>query len=101
MSGVDCDETFSLVVKLKMIRTALSLVVSCNWPIHQLCTNAFLHGHIQETVYMHQPPSFRDPSHPDHVFLIQKSLCGLNQALKASSHRFAQHATKLVFSKVV
>ncbi|GJS96375.1 ribonuclease H-like domain-containing protein [Tanacetum coccineum] len=41
--GVDFDETFSLVVKPATIRTVLSLVVSRQWPIHQLdVKNAFL-----------------------------------------------------------
>nr|GEU63639.1 ribonuclease H-like domain-containing protein [Tanacetum cinerariifolium] len=34
--GIDCDETFSLVVKLATIHTVLSLAVSRDWPIHQL-----------------------------------------------------------------
>ncbi|GKC85747.1 ribonuclease H-like domain-containing protein [Tanacetum coccineum] len=32
--GIDCDETFSPVVKPATIRTVLSLVVSRQWPIH-------------------------------------------------------------------
>ncbi|GKB65379.1 ribonuclease H-like domain-containing protein [Tanacetum coccineum] len=34
--GIDCDDTFSLVVKPATIRTVLSRVVSRDWPIHQL-----------------------------------------------------------------
>ncbi|GJV61403.1 ribonuclease H-like domain-containing protein [Tanacetum coccineum] len=73
--GIDCDETFSLVVKPATIRTVLSLAVSRDWPIHQLdVKNAFLHGHLSETVYMHQPPGFVDPNKPDYHSKTDSSL---------------------------
>ncbi|GKF87715.1 ribonuclease H-like domain-containing protein, partial [Tanacetum coccineum] len=59
LEGVDVDETFSLVVKPGTIRTVLSLDASRHWLIHQLdVKNAFLHGDLSKTVYMHQPPGF-------------------------------------------
>ncbi|GKD37166.1 ribonuclease H-like domain-containing protein [Tanacetum coccineum] len=59
LEGVDVDETFSLVVKLGTICMVLSLAASLHWSVHQLdVKNAFLHGDLSETVYMHQPPSF-------------------------------------------
>ncbi|GJZ65530.1 ribonuclease H-like domain-containing protein, partial [Tanacetum coccineum] len=67
LEGVDVDETFSLVVKPGTIRTVLSLAASRHWPIHQLdVKNAFLHRDLSETVYMHQPPGFRDSTNPDY-----------------------------------
>ncbi|GKF02660.1 ribonuclease H-like domain-containing protein, partial [Tanacetum coccineum] len=60
LEGADVDETFSPVVKPIVkpdtIRTFLILAASRHWPIHQLdVKNAFLHGDLSETVYMHQP----------------------------------------------
>ncbi|GJY57619.1 ribonuclease H-like domain-containing protein [Tanacetum coccineum] len=87
--GIDCDETFSPVVKPATIRTFLILAVSRPWLIHQLdVKNAFLYGHLTETVYMHQPPGFTDSTHSDYVCLLQKSLYGLKQAPRAWFHRF-------------
>ncbi|GKA80648.1 ribonuclease H-like domain-containing protein [Tanacetum coccineum] len=98
MEGVDVDETFSPVVKPGTIRTVLSLAASRHWPVHQLdVKNAFLHGDLSETVYMHQPPGFRDSAHPDYVCLLQRSLYGLKQAPRAWFQRFASYITRAGF----
>ncbi|GJT65594.1 ribonuclease H-like domain-containing protein [Tanacetum coccineum] len=52
---------------------------------------------LSETVYMHQPPGFRDPQHPDHVCLLQRSLYGLKQAPRAWFQRFAAYAARVGF----
>nr|GEW07151.1 ATP-dependent DNA helicase PIF1-like [Tanacetum cinerariifolium] len=87
--GIDCDETFSPVVKHATMRIVLSLAVSREWPIHQLDgKNAFLYSHFIETVYMHQPPGFTDSAHSDYVCLLQKSLYGLKEAPELSFNDF-------------
>jgi hypothetical protein len=46
-TGVECGETFSLVVKPAIIRTTLSIALSKPWCLHQLdVKNAFLHGNL-------------------------------------------------------
>ncbi|KAJ9560502.1 LOW QUALITY PROTEIN: hypothetical protein OSB04_005662 [Centaurea solstitialis] len=98
--GIDCMETFSPVVKPATIRMVLSIAVSKKWEIHQLdVKNAFLHGTLQETVYIHQPPGFRDESFPNHVCRLKWSLYGLKQAPRAWYHRFANFVTSIGFSQ--
>nr|GEW32253.1 ribonuclease H-like domain-containing protein [Tanacetum cinerariifolium] len=96
--GIDCDETFSTVVKPNTIHIVSSLVVIRDWPIHQLdVKNAFLHGQLSKTVYMYQPPGFVDSTHPDYVYHLQRSLYGLKQAPRAWFHRFASFITHVGF----
>ncbi|KAA0062809.1 Cysteine-rich RLK (RECEPTOR-like protein kinase) 8 [Cucumis melo var. makuwa] len=57
--GIDYSDTFSLVAKLTSICLFLSMAATHNWSLHQLdIKNAFLHGDLQEEVYMEQPPRF-------------------------------------------
>nr|GEX65252.1 ribonuclease H-like domain-containing protein [Tanacetum cinerariifolium] len=75
VEGVDVDETFSPVVKPGTIRTVRSLAISRHWPVHQLdVKNAFLHGDLAEIAYMHQPPGFWDPEHPNYRKYAMKIL---------------------------
>ncbi|KAJ9537899.1 hypothetical protein OSB04_030632 [Centaurea solstitialis] len=95
---VDCDETFSPVVKPATIRTVLSIALGRNWPIHQLdVKNVFLHGNLKETVFMHQPPRFYNPSAPGYVCRLRKSLYGLKQAPRAWYQRFANYILQVGF----
>jgi hypothetical protein len=97
--GMDFHQTFSPVVKPATIRKVLHLAATCRWPVHQLdVKNAFLHGDLAERVYCHQPASFIDSSHPDHVCLIIKSLYGLKQAPRVWFQRLDNHLRGMGFT---
>ncbi|KAL2237804.1 UNVERIFIED_CONTAM: Retrovirus-related Pol polyprotein from transposon RE1 [Sesamum indicum] len=80
VEGVDYFDSFSPVAKSITIHLLLSLAASKSWPLLQLdVNNAFLHGHLEEDVYMEPPVGLLDVV-PGQVCKLQKSFYGLKQS---------------------
>jgi histone deacetylase 1/2 len=91
--GLDYEDTFSPVVKIATIRLVLSVAISRGWCLRQLdVQNVFLHGILEEEVYMRQPPGFEDEKRAHYVCRLDKALYGLKQAPRTW---YARLSTKL------
>ncbi len=76
--GIDYEETFAHVTKMATMRVVIVVAASRGWLLHQMdVKNAFLHGELQEEVYLDQPPGYEDMSHPNYVCRLRKALYGL------------------------
>lgn len=79
--GIDFEEIFLPVVKMSSIRVVLGLATSLNLEIKQLdVKTAFLHGDLEEEIYMKQSEDFEVKGNEHLVCRLRKSLYGLKQA---------------------
>uniref|UniRef100_A0A2N9FFL0 Reverse transcriptase Ty1/copia-type domain-containing protein n=1 Tax=Fagus sylvatica TaxID=28930 RepID=A0A2N9FFL0_FAGSY len=72
--SVNYTGTFSPVIHPATIRTILTVATVKGWSLQQLhVKNAFLHGHLDTTVFMNQPSGFEDPQLPNHVCHLHRA----------------------------
>jgi len=81
--GIDYTEVFAPVSKYSTLRYLLSVAVHKNMHTHQMdVSTAFLHGNLEEEVYVKQPEGFHVGG-PEVVCKLHKALYGLKQAPRA------------------
>jgi hypothetical protein len=79
--GIDYAEVFASVARLDTIRLVISLAAQKEWVIYQLDVKlAFLHGELNEEVYVEQPPGYEKKGREQMVYKLKKALYGLKQA---------------------
>jgi len=82
--GIDYEETFAAVAKIKAIRILVPFAAHMEITSYQMdVKSAFLNGYLKEEVYVKQPPGFENHDFPNHVFKLDKALYGLKQAPRA------------------
>nr|GFA97493.1 retrovirus-related Pol polyprotein from transposon TNT 1-94 [Tanacetum cinerariifolium] len=84
--GIDYDETFVPVARMKAIKIFLAFTTYMNFKVYQMdVKSVFLNGKLKDEVYVKQPHGFESSEFPDYVCKLDKALYGLKQAPKACS----------------
>ena len=79
--GVDYEETFAPVMKFAIFRMLLARGAMEDMELHQVdVKTAFLHGDLDEEIFMFQPDGFQEKGKEHLVCRLQKALYGLKQA---------------------
>ncbi|XP_014218647.1 uncharacterized protein LOC106646934 [Copidosoma floridanum] len=78
--GSDHNSTYAPVVQFSTLRLILAASSSTKVYIHHVdIKTGFLHGEVDEEIYLKQPQRFEDPDHPDKFCRLSKALYGLKQ----------------------
>ena len=81
MSGIDFGDIFSPVAKVASVRLLLSVVAAFDFEVEQMdVKTTFLHGDLEEEIYMKQPEGFVVKGKKELVCKLKKSLYGLKQS---------------------
>ncbi|KAG8503402.1 hypothetical protein CXB51_001378 [Gossypium anomalum] len=98
--GVDFIDVFSPVVKHSSIRALLGIVAMHDLELEQLdVKTAFLHGELDEDIYMQQPEGFTVSEKEDYVCFLKKSLYSLKQSPRQWYKRFDSFMTSHDFKR--
>ena len=99
--GIDFNEMFSPVVRLTTVRVVLAMSAVFDLYLEQLdVKTAFLHGELEDEIYMLQPEGFVKEGKENLVCRLTKSLYGLKQAPRCWYKRFDSFIISLGYNRL-
>ena len=99
--GIDFNEIFSPVVRLTTVRVVLAMCATFDLYLEQLdVKTAFLHGKLEEEIYMQQLGGFEERGKQKLVCRLNKSLYGLKQAPRCWYKRFDSFIINLGYNRL-
>ena len=88
------------MVRHTSIRAVFALVAHYDMALEQMDVNtAFLHGDLEEQIYMEQPEGFSQPGHEHSICKLKKSLYGMKQSPRQWYKRFDSYMIKIGYRK--
>ena len=98
--GVDYIEVFSPVARHDTIKLVVAQAAQNAGPIFQLdVKSAFLHGYLEEQVFIDQPPGYVKIGNEHKVYKLKKVLYGLKQVSRALYSHIESYFIKVGFTK--
>lgn len=71
--GIDYTEVFTPVARMDTMRMIVALAAHKGWILYQLdVKSAFLHGELNEEVYVEQPKGYENKQNPQQVYKLKK-----------------------------
>nr|GFB20192.1 hypothetical protein [Tanacetum cinerariifolium] len=99
-SGIDYEETISLVAYIRAIRILIAITAYYDYKIWKMdVKTAFLNRYLNKEVYMEHPEGFVNPKYPNRVCKLKRSIYGLKQASRQWNKRFDDEIKKFGFTQ--
>jgi hypothetical protein len=98
--GIDYKETFAPIAKMTTVRVLLSDAINNRWSLSQMdVKNAFLHGDLEDEVFMKLMPGHPQGDNPNLVCKLHNSIYGLKQSPRTWHAKLSSTLEMLGFSK--
>ena len=98
--GMDYQDTYSPVVRYTSLRLLFAYGAKLDLDIfHYDVDTPFLHGTLEETVYLQQPEGFLNQTNENKVYHLKKAIYGLKQGSRVWNQKLDSVFKKLNLQK--